>query len=254
VQLHKNYQIFYGTRRFITVFTRALHQFLFSTRSIQFIPPHPSSQSSILISSRVYGCVTNNNRIWSGWSDVLTPSFTIALLIKINYNNSQAIFSRTLLPWLPRTRSILVLVLRMTSDLRLDYLYCLKADPQKTQQLPSNIYAKHTENTSTIIVFTARCMATEVIRLLHVYSLSRECVYRVVAQQRVYISQYYRPTYILVFLVVFYLLAFPPLSYIQLFCYPFVLHILPISFLLDHSNYSDYFPDSNKRLIFVVET
>jgi hypothetical protein len=36
-----------------------------------------------------------------------------SLLITINYNNSQSISSRTLLPWLPRTRSILVLVLRL---------------------------------------------------------------------------------------------------------------------------------------------
>jgi hypothetical protein len=37
-----------------------------------------------------------------------------SLVITINYNNSQSIFSRTLLPWLPRTRSFLVLVLRLT--------------------------------------------------------------------------------------------------------------------------------------------
>jgi hypothetical protein len=46
-----------------------------------------------------------------------------SLVITINYNKSQSIFSRTLLPWLPRTRSILVLVLQMASDLQLDYLY-----------------------------------------------------------------------------------------------------------------------------------
>jgi hypothetical protein len=34
-------------------------------------------------------------------------------LITINYHNSQSIFSRTLLPWLPRTRSILLLVLHL---------------------------------------------------------------------------------------------------------------------------------------------
>jgi hypothetical protein len=38
-----------------------------------------------------------------------------SLIIIINYNNSQSIFSRTLLPWLPRTLSIPVLVLRLTS-------------------------------------------------------------------------------------------------------------------------------------------
>jgi hypothetical protein len=36
-----------------------------------------------------------------------------SLLIKINYNNSQSIFSRPLLPWLPRTRPILIPVLRL---------------------------------------------------------------------------------------------------------------------------------------------
>jgi hypothetical protein len=37
-------------------------------------------------------------------------------LITIRYKNSQSNFSRALLPWLPRTRSILVLVLRLTSE------------------------------------------------------------------------------------------------------------------------------------------
>jgi hypothetical protein len=45
-----------------------------------------------------------------------------------------------------------------------------------------------------LLLFTARWIATEVIWLLPAYSLSRECVYRVVAQQRVYISQYHTPT------------------------------------------------------------
>jgi hypothetical protein len=41
VQLLKNFPAFYGTRRFITVFTRALHWSLFWARSIQSIPSHP---------------------------------------------------------------------------------------------------------------------------------------------------------------------------------------------------------------------
>jgi hypothetical protein len=46
------------------------------------------------------------------------------------------------------------------------------------------IYANHIENTSFhFVVFAARCMATEIIRLLSAYPLPRECVYRVVAQQ-----------------------------------------------------------------------
>jgi hypothetical protein len=39
-QLLKNFPTFYGTRRFITVFTRALHRSLSWARSIQYIPPH----------------------------------------------------------------------------------------------------------------------------------------------------------------------------------------------------------------------
>jgi hypothetical protein len=42
--------------------------------------------------------------------------FVQSLLTTINYNNWQSISSRTLLPWLPRSRSILVLVLRLTSE------------------------------------------------------------------------------------------------------------------------------------------
>jgi hypothetical protein len=49
VQLLKNFPAFYGTRRFITVFTRALHWSLSWARSIQSPPPHPISLSSILI-------------------------------------------------------------------------------------------------------------------------------------------------------------------------------------------------------------
>jgi hypothetical protein len=48
------------------------------------------------------------------------------------------------------------------------------------------IYANHIEKH----LFLFRCTATEFIRLLPAYSFSRECVYRVVAQQRVYMSQY----------------------------------------------------------------
>jgi hypothetical protein len=53
------------------------------------------------------------------------------------------------------------------------------------------IYANHIESTcSSIVIFTARCLETEVIRMLPASSLSREYVYRVVAQQSVYMSQY----------------------------------------------------------------
>jgi hypothetical protein len=45
-----------------------------------------------------------------GWLNLLTPSLQ-SLVITISYNNSQSVFSRTLLPWPPRTRSILILSL-----------------------------------------------------------------------------------------------------------------------------------------------
>jgi hypothetical protein len=43
VQPLRNFPAFYGTRRFITVFTRALHWSLSWARSIQSIPSHPIS-------------------------------------------------------------------------------------------------------------------------------------------------------------------------------------------------------------------
>jgi hypothetical protein len=51
VQLLKNFPAFYGPRRFIIVFTRALHWSLPWARSIQSIPSHPISIRSILILS-----------------------------------------------------------------------------------------------------------------------------------------------------------------------------------------------------------
>jgi hypothetical protein len=51
VQPLKNFPAFYGTRRFNTVFTRALHWFLFWAISIQSTPSHPISLRSILILS-----------------------------------------------------------------------------------------------------------------------------------------------------------------------------------------------------------
>jgi hypothetical protein len=45
--------------------------------------------------------------------------------------------SRALLPWLPRTRSILVLVLRLASDLLLEYLYRFKGINRKHIRWPA---------------------------------------------------------------------------------------------------------------------
>jgi hypothetical protein len=56
-----------------------------------------------------------NNGFWIGWFDLLTPSCTISL----NHNQLQEFainLTRNLLPWLQRTRPVLVLVLRLTSE------------------------------------------------------------------------------------------------------------------------------------------
>jgi hypothetical protein len=50
-ELPKKFPAFYGTQRFITAFTRARHLSLSWARSIQSMPPHPTSRSSILILS-----------------------------------------------------------------------------------------------------------------------------------------------------------------------------------------------------------
>ena len=50
-QLVKNFPPFYGTRRFITAFTNACHMSLSWDRSIQSMPPHPTSWGSFLILS-----------------------------------------------------------------------------------------------------------------------------------------------------------------------------------------------------------
>ena len=51
LQLVKKFPVFYGTRRFITVFTSACHLSQSWASSIQSIPPQPTSLRSILILS-----------------------------------------------------------------------------------------------------------------------------------------------------------------------------------------------------------
>jgi hypothetical protein len=66
---------------------------------------------------------------WIYWQLILQ-----SLLIIIKYKNSESIFSRTLLPWLTRTRPILVLVLRLTPTELRCLLHPLGTDhAQKTQ-------------------------------------------------------------------------------------------------------------------------
>ena len=47
-QLVKKFPSFYGTRKFITVFTNACHLSLSWARSIQSVPSHPTSRRSVL--------------------------------------------------------------------------------------------------------------------------------------------------------------------------------------------------------------
>jgi hypothetical protein len=54
VQPLKKFPAFYGTRRFIIVFTRALHWSLSWARSVQSIPSHPISLRSILYCQPTY--------------------------------------------------------------------------------------------------------------------------------------------------------------------------------------------------------
>ena len=50
-QLVKKFPAFYGTWRFITAFTSACHLSISSARSVQSMPPHPTSGRLILILS-----------------------------------------------------------------------------------------------------------------------------------------------------------------------------------------------------------
>jgi hypothetical protein len=107
--------------------------------------------------SRVYGAVTNNNGFWIGRLDLLTPSFTVTLTQ--NYNNSQSIISRKLLPWLPRTLWILVLVLALIW-FRFVLLILSRGGPiENTSVAQQWIYENHIESTScdagSIFAFTA---------------------------------------------------------------------------------------------------
>ena len=66
-QLVKKFPTFQGTRRFITAFTCARHLSLSQARSIQSMPPHPTSLSSILIlsSHRRLGLPSGLFRVYS---------------------------------------------------------------------------------------------------------------------------------------------------------------------------------------------
>jgi hypothetical protein len=57
---------------------------------VSFVVKAQQTQECILhenrVLSRVYGCVTNNNKFWIGWLDLLTASFTVTH----NHNQSSA--------------------------------------------------------------------------------------------------------------------------------------------------------------------
>jgi hypothetical protein len=114
-------------------------------------------QHLALIPFRILSRVMSPSLIIMGYGlDLLTPSLTISL----NHNQSSAehffLDCRELPPFSYSFDSVLY------------YLYSIWVDPQKTP-LPLLLYLQH------------HCTETEVTRLLPAYSLSRECVYRVVA-------------------------------------------------------------------------
>jgi hypothetical protein len=87
-----------------------------------------------------------------------------SLVITISYKNSQSIFSRTLLPWLPKTRSILVLALRLPPTELRWLLYPLGTDhAQKTQLFYSYVrvcWGSHVIATEQVHRRAGCCVAT----------------------------------------------------------------------------------------------
>ncbi|PNF44159.1 hypothetical protein B7P43_G00646, partial [Cryptotermes secundus] len=72
----------YGTRRFVTVFTRALHWSLSWASSNQSIPPYPVSRRSILILSTHLQIGLPSGLFPSGFT---TSSFSVVLITFISY-------------------------------------------------------------------------------------------------------------------------------------------------------------------------
>ena len=80
-QVVKKFPAFYGTRRFITAFTRATHLSLFSDSLIQSTPPHPTSWRSILILPSNLGQGHTSGLISSGFP-TKKPVYTSTLPIR----------------------------------------------------------------------------------------------------------------------------------------------------------------------------
>jgi hypothetical protein len=71
----KNFPIFYGTQKFITVFTRALHWSLSWARSIHSIPPHPIPLRFILMLSSYLRLGLPSDLYPSGFSTKILYAF-----------------------------------------------------------------------------------------------------------------------------------------------------------------------------------
>jgi hypothetical protein len=78
VQPLKNFPAFYGTRSFITVFTRALHWSLSRARSNQYIPSHPISLRSILVLSTHLRLGLPSDLLPSGFSTNILYAFILS--------------------------------------------------------------------------------------------------------------------------------------------------------------------------------
>jgi hypothetical protein len=74
----KNFPIFYGTRGFITMFTRALHWSLPWGRSIQSIPPYPISLRPILILSTHLRLGLPSGLLWLSPISYMHPSLPLS--------------------------------------------------------------------------------------------------------------------------------------------------------------------------------
>jgi hypothetical protein len=87
------------------------------------------------ILSWVYGSMTDNKEVLDWMIGFIDTSLYGLSYITINYKNSQSIFSRSLVPWLPRTRPILILVLRLSPTELRRLLYPLGTDHTQKAQL-----------------------------------------------------------------------------------------------------------------------
>jgi hypothetical protein len=81
VQPLKKFSAFYGTRGFITVFTRALHWSLSWARSIQSTPSHPISIRPILILSTHLRLGLPSGHLPSGFPTNILHAFLIHIYI-----------------------------------------------------------------------------------------------------------------------------------------------------------------------------